>query len=492
MLVLCQNQSDVRKEIKMEIQKPLSWTERAAGVSPMPGGYTGYLDSLRDICVCVEKGNLSFEDLVRFSCDKFEIAESSARIRLTFLHKAGLLHQGDGIVFVSELIQKWTRLGEDFIPVSIIHSKIKFIGEMLGELEEPKSIDDLRKVALHYGLDWQRNTQVLNRRGWLQSANLIQGTSNLLRLTESGRELLSQLKIHVPGEIVDKLPEQGTKHVSTISEIGSYESRAIASADLLADEIVIASTDSANPSRFERLVRDAFLQLGFIAKHLGGQGSTDVLLTAPLGKDDSFSVAIDTKTTASGSLSDNQVDWQTLKEHRAKHEANYSLLVAPNPVGSRLMNRAQVFSVAVLSSDQLAELVRRHASTPLSLVDYEKLFAMLGEIDLGAIDEATEHFVRLQCVASLISRELIEKTNRFGRMSARDVHMAFGEEARGVSQDDIHSLLQMLSHPLVGVVYGYRKSGADNTSSDFVLATSRGSYTHNIRLLADRVSNAKT
>ena len=155
-----------------------------------------------------------------------------------------------------------------------------------------------------------------------------------------------------------------------------------------------------------------------------------MLLTAPLGRHDSYRVAVDAKTTRSGSLNDNQVDWQTLKEHRAKHDANYSLLVAPNPGGARLMDRARTFCVAVLSADQLADLCRRHARTPLSLVEYKKLFVMKGEVDLGAIDEATEHLESLQRLASLLSRELIEKTDRFGRMSARDVHMAFGEEAK--------------------------------------------------------------
>ena len=180
-----------------------------------------------------------------------------------------------------------------------------------------------------------------------------------------------------------------------------------------------------------------------------------MLLTAPLGKLDSYRVAVDAKTTASGSLNDNQVDWATLREHRDKHDANFSLLVAPNPSGNRLMNRAQEFSVAVLSADQLAELCRRHARAPLSLVDYKKLFAMTGEVDLGVIDEATEHLMSLQRLVSLLSGGLSEKTDGFGRMSARDVQLAFGEEAKGVSQDEIQRLLDMLAHPLIGVVYGF-------------------------------------
>ena len=151
------------------------------------------------------------------------------------------------------------------------------------------------------------------------------------------------------------------------------------------------------------------------------------------------------------------------------------------------MNRARTFRVAVLSADQLADLCRRHARTPLSLVEYEKLFAMQGEVDLGAIDEATEYLVSQQRLASLLSSELIEKTDRFGRMSARDVHMAFGEEAKGVSQDDIQRLLEILAHPLIGVIYSFTDNGPGEPITNFVLATSRDSRAQNIRLLADRV-----
>lgn len=474
----------------MEIQQPLSWEERYAGSSPMPGGYAGYLESLRAICARVEEGNLSFEDLVAYMCGRFEISETSARYRLAFLRNAGLLHQSDGIFSVDERIRQWMQNGRDYIPISIIHSRIKFIGEMLRELEEPKSTDELRRAASGYGLVWQRNTQVLNRRGWLQSAKLIEGAGNRLRLTESGRQLLSRLTNHVPTGKKEELRELNVGQNSETPELRSHESLASSAGDRLADEIIVASTTSADPGRFERLVRDAFLKMGFVAKHLGTPGSTDVLLTAPLGQDDSYRVAIDAKTTASGSLSDNQVDWQTLKEHRAKHSANYSLLVAPNPGGERLMNRARTFRVAVLSADQLADLCRRHARTPLNLVEYEKLFAMHGEVDLGAIDEATEHLVSLQRLASLLSRELIEKTDRFGRMTARDVHMAFGEEAKGVSQEDIQRLLEMLAHPLIGIVHAFTDNGAGEPITDFVLATSRASFAQNIRLLADSVACA--
>ena len=262
-------------------------------------------------------------------------------------------------------------------------------------------------------------------------------------------------------------------------------------ADRMADEIVVASTESTNPGRFEQLVCDAFVFIGFAAKHLGAPGSTDVLLNAPLGKDDSYRVAVDAKTTASGSLNDNQVDWVTLREHRDKHDAGFSLLVAPNPSGKRLMDRAQTYSVAVLSADQLADLCRRHARTPLSLVDYKKLFSTAGEVDLAVIDEATENMVSLQRLVSVLSSELTATTDRFGRMSARDVQLAFGDEADGISEDEIQRLMDMLAHPLIGVVHGFSDDSHSGLVTEYVLGTSRDTCAGKIRLLAEFVGDTQ-
>ena len=482
----------MRKEkIQMEIPQPLPWEQRVNGAGPLPGGYSGYLGSFRTICERVEQGSVSYEELVAWARAKFDISETSARRRLAFLRNTGLMRQNDGIVSVDERIRHWMKNGGDHIPIAMIHSRLKFVGEMLSELDEPKSAEALRRAASRYGLDWKTYTQINNRRGWLQSANLIEGAANRLKLTDAGRHLLNRLKIYVPSQSTEDSRDSNARERLESLKPRIRESVAISAADRLADEITAASTESADHGRFERLVRDAFVLLGFVAKHLGAPGNTDVLITAPLGKLDSYRVAVDAKTTASGSLSDNQVDWATLREHRDKHNANFSLLVAPNPSGNRLMNRAQEFTVAVLSADQLADLCRRHARAPLNLVDYKKLFAMSGEVDLGAIDEATEHLMSLQRLASLLSAELSEKTDRFGRMSARDVQLAFGEEAKGVSQDDIQRLLNMLAHPLIGVVHDFRENRQSGPGTDYVLATSRDSCAQKIRLLADSLATAE-
>lgn len=382
-----------------DVPTPRSWEERANSTYPMPGGYSAYLQSLKQVCSWVDEQSVSSEELTNWMLDRFEISESSARLMEAFLRRAGLIDLDSGILSLSDLMRRWLSKGDDHIPVAVLHSRIRFVGEMLAELREPKSTQELLGAARRYGLAWNTATKIHERRGWLQSAGLVEPANGRLVITAAGISLLSQL---MPPEgktptLLDLAPDDHAK---------AGDEALPAETEQLASELEDAATDSTNPVRFEKAVARAFAFLGFVARQLGGLGKTDVLVTAPLGKDQSYRVAVDAKTTSSGSLKDPQVDWPTLQEHRDKHDAKYSMLVAPNPSGQRLVERARDFSVSVLSSEQLATLCRQHAHAPLSLVEYEHVFRAPGEVDLAVIDGKTEDLQRLRTLAAALCREL--------------------------------------------------------------------------------------
>ena len=223
----------------------------------------------------------------------------------------------------------------------------------------------------------------------------------------------------------------------------------------LATEIEESCTDSQNPRRFERAVRDAFVYLGLRAELLGGSGKTDVLLDARLGPSDSYKVTVDAKTTASGHLTDVQVDWATLVEHRTNEAADYSLLVGPHPRGDRLFSRAVDHEVTVLSSQQLAELCRSHAHTPLGLPDYRLIFTTHGESDLNELKKRAENSERLRVLAADICRELAAKWDTVGYHTARDLWIRL----QRANPDIIQSVLDTLASPLVGAIHGDPENG---------------------------------
>ncbi len=230
--------------------------------------------------------------------------------------------------------------------------------------------------------------------------------------------------------------------------------------------MIEAATDSGNPDRFEKAIRDAFAYLGFRAEWLGGAGKTDVLLDAPLDKVDSYRAIVDAKSTGTGSLSDQQVDWVTLTEHREKHDADYVALVGPNPKGGRIFERAATHGVSVISSEQLAGLCRQHSKAPLGLDTYRALFDEPGALDTQLVDEKAEELDLLIQLAGGVLAAMRSESSTFGRLSARDLYLLLSHDpaSEGTSEEEIQGLLDTLASPLLGLVLGTRDAGYRVTS----------------------------
>lgn len=444
-----------------EVPSVFAWEERAKGVLPMPGGYDGYLSATRRVCRIVDDLHPSSVELVQQMIATFGVTDKAARLRESFLRKAGIIQVDSGLCQVSAWARRWLDTGDDTLIVALLHSRCRFIGEMLSELTTPRSsVELLNIVNQRYGLAWETLAQLDNRRGWLQSSGVIGADADgNLRTTPLGTELVQRLTLYVPSDVDNSpaltppatLPEPTSRPLERPAQPSS-----VSPTDALAEELIAASTASTDPNRFERAVRDAFRLLGFDAEWLGGSGRTDVLLDAPLGKGESYRVAVDAKTTGSGSLPDQQVDWTTLVEHRQKHQADYSLLVAPNPSAGRLIERAKDHKVAVLSARQLAGLCRQHARAPLGLADYRGLFNTAGEVNTSELEEAAEEGARLLDLATKLLRSLEARAMTFGRLTARDLWLILAhEEASDVtSSDEIQTVLDGLANPLVRAIDG--------------------------------------
>ncbi len=461
-------------------------------VYSLPGGYNGYLDTLRKIVAIVESYRMSRETLVSRLQSELAISVLNSADVVRFLLRVGLLREVAGYCHVGHWTERWLASGDSGLLIALLHRRCRFIGEMLAELlKSPRSTSEMLAIAeKHYSLQWSASTQIDTRRGWLQSAGFIEVTwDRKLAITEAGTAFLSQLARGEPSK-----PDQpaGLEHptgqTTTTSEpvldpLPEIElppeplPDPISPVHALVTEIVDASTDSQNPDRFERAVHDAFAYLGFQSELLGGSGRTDVLLTARLGRYDSFKVTVDAKTTASGHLPDMQVDWATLVEHRAKQEADYSLLVGPSPRGDRLFNRAADHEVTVLSAQQLARLCKRHERAPLGLIDYRHLFTSFGNADLNQLDGRTDDLREMLRLAAKICRTLADRCHTFGYHTARELWMVMSE----ATPDRIQSILDTLANLLVGAVHGSPEKG-------YVLATDPKVVQHRLALLGEELT----
>ena len=464
-----------------DVPSPLPWEDRSKTVGTMPGGSSSYVETLREICGHVIKQRSSFADLVKWLQDRYDLKGRTARYRGGFLLNAGILEDETGLLRLSKYANRWYTTEDDGILIALFHSQLQFIGEMLAELyEKPRTAEELRSAAKKYGLNWTKRDQIGRRRQWLQSAKLIMTLRDgRIAITEAGHHLLPKLDLYDPSgdtarpKLLSTPPptETGPRvdgSFSPLPGVPELDEPTLtiepSPAEALANELRDASTDSKNPDRLEVAIREAFQFLGFDAERLGGSGKTDVLVTAPLGKDDSYSVTIDAKTVGSGSLGDGQVDWVTLDEHRQQHNADYSMLVGPNPSDGRLMNRAVDQTVAVLSTEQLAELCLQHADAPLDLQDYRALFEASGAVDTVPISRAAQDWARLRDLAVELCDKLAERTGTFGPLTAAQLMVMIDQPDKPSSVEEIQQTLDTLASPLVGAVKGTASTG-------YVLAT---------------------
>jgi hypothetical protein len=460
-----------------DLPSAFHWRDRVKGVAPMPGGYDGYLHSLRSVCQMIDDERPAQADVAVRLAARLGITPTGARQRESFLRRVGLIQVEAGVADVGDWARRWLDSGDDAIIAALMHSRCQLMGELLQLCEQPRSTDELLAIANDlYVMGWDTKTQIDNRRGWLQSAGMLSGLDDRrVQLTEAGKALLARLDLYLPTSLSDSFKEASTEDncspevpaaiilETEVVEGGGVEAEfALASGlDRLLVELHRSSTNSSQPDEFERAVRDAFDFLGFRAEWIGGAGKTDVLLDAQLGRDDSYRVIVDCKTSGSGSVHDQQVDWVTLSDHRKQHGADYVALVAPNPSGSRLFDRAKQQDVSVISADQLIGICRQHARSPLSLDDYRELFRTGGAAETGGIDERAEEIDQLVSLAAKLCETIRTRSETFGRLSARDLYLILGDDpiADGITEDQIQLVLDGLANPLVGTVDGTKSTG---------------------------------
>ena len=458
---------------------------RANSVWPLAGGGGIYLVSLRRVCMWVDEQGPTDGKLREWMSEALQMSEKNADSAVRFLLKAGLIESKGGRLCLDVAMRDWLDGRERETPLLRIHGNFRYVGEMLAETTRLTSPEKLRESAAKYGLRWETTAQVNHRLGWLKSGGFIESTDDGLLITAAGRALLGRMALEAPGVgatsvAFDAKPDialEALAEPSTTTDGARTSKDESADGQGLAVELRDAATDSKRHDRFERAVQAAFDFLGFETELLAKSGTTDILLKASLGPD-SYSVAVDAKTTGTGSLKNHQIDWEALTDHRRKHGADYSLLVGPRPAdGNTFSTRATRHQVAVLSAEQLADLYVQHSRSPLGLWEYRSLFAHGAAVDVRDLQRQADDIERLRGLAAELCSVLDKECPRFGRMNAGQLQVLL----KVTDQGQIQMLLETLSSPLLGVIRGDPDQG-------YLPATSRRVRKRRIALLADAIA----
>jgi len=454
-----------------------SWEQRRKDVYPMPGGYQGYLASLEVVLSEVASSLPTREELDTFFAERLGVSPTSARFSVGFLLRTSLLQETPAGVVLSPVAATWIRDRDPLPVIALIHSRVRFVGEFLAEIAEPKTDTELLEIAnQHYGMGWQTKAQIRRRRGWLESAGTMAETADgRLSITEAGTRLLEYLEVKGRSHerVVDPDPPPPILPPIVVTD------PSIAAVIARLHETANNGTD---PDAFERETAEAFRLLGFESQWIGGAGQTDVLLEAPLGKHASYRVVVDCKSTSRGTVSQ-QIDWDTIDEHRIKHRADYAVIVAPGFGGGRLAERAERHEALMLTVDDLSELLIQHQKTPLSLHTYRSLFtAATTETGMTAVGEAAQEVDRRAELMVAILDLLDQYGPQMGALSARDLMLLLmtSDGLPDATEQEVDEVINGLNQPLLGIVDLY---DADRVT----LTGSRETAAKRLRSIADRL-----
>jgi hypothetical protein len=476
-----------------------AWDQRSKDAYPMPGGYSGYIDSLRRIATEVSDRPPNRAGLEEWMRATFEVSESNARLGAGFLLKIGALVQRGDLIELGDFTQNWLHSGNNAIIIALMHSRVRFVGELLNAAAEPKSIAELLDIAnSDFGAGWTTKAQVQRRRGWLQSAGmLVEVGSDRLQASDLGKWLVEHVTLQAPidgSPLSSPLAERPASAVTEEIEPGSTNESQIEtseSVERVGVEALIArlqetGNDGQKHEQFEIETAEAFGRLGFNSTWLGKSGRTDVLLEAELGRGASYRVIVDCKSTSSGFVS-NQIDWDTIDEHRAQHRADHALILAPDFGGGRTSTRAKTHETVLLKIEDLAELLRLHDETPLTLDDYRLLFTSDdSENPTAAIGEIGEEAKRRLELAGAVIELLEARGPKMGPMSARDFFGALidRDDLPDATTDEIEEILTALASPILGLLR--------RTDDGAVrLGTSPRTGADSMRRLADRIGTPR-
>lgn len=438
-------------------------TSRKNGIGYIPGSMQVALTTISEYLFMMTEIT-ELENIIKYSKTTYGISSTSTKHFLSTIEYLNLIERISRTQFqITQLGKTFLEHGSQLDFAYLIHKGYAFIFEILFELKDKnlttKELSVIAKVS--YNFPSEESYTIGKRITILKNAELIQESGvHAYKLTHRGELLLKKFnELDIKFSLSE---DEGEKSKSVSDENTGIDS--------LLNEIRLASKDSTNPRRFEEAVSTAFELLGFKSELLGYSGNTDILIQSPTSPKFMYKVAVDTKSTYSGPVTENQINFDTIKEHRKKHNANFSLIVGREFVSKRLIERSIKHSVALLNIEQLEILIKLHQQIPLKSDTYKKLFSQNGLININVINEDRLRIEREGKIMQSIVHHLTDESEDSiteGIIQPRELYLLLKYSniiTPAATIEEIKQILEFLASPLIDCVR-YTKDGYYAVSS---------------------------
>jgi hypothetical protein len=419
-------------------------------LAPLPGGNGHYLSTLHEMLSWLKQHPGSSRGaFVKWVISQYGTSLASVNNYYQTLLKLGVIHRTrSGPIRLTSLgIAALEAIGENkaiLILDQLATSYSAFL-DTLAILVEHNGLLTLDEIInrLQDGFpQWQSISQYQERVHWLLSLGCVEKIEGrrAYQVTAFGRAFYRRC--------TNPNPESGTHSEA------NEEAKLNTVSDLIR-RMEEAALDSTRSHLFEDVLADVFQFLGFQVKKFGKTGNTDILVTALLGPE-SFSAVVDAKSRKDGRLQ--ILEAYTLQEHREKHNAQYSVVVAQEFSLGKVIRQAEAANVTLMTVQFVRSWIELHAVSPLNVQYYRALFMESGlvkEFPSSVVIAVERHKRARELIITIIDFvQEVYKRNVNLAWSADQLYANLAVQLQSIryTQPEVEEAIAFLAHPTIQAV----------------------------------------
>ncbi|MET9606720.1 restriction endonuclease [Streptomyces sp. NPDC006512] len=388
---------------------------------PSPKEDPNKIENLRT-CIAAAEDQLEKEALLGFIADRFGLKRSSVDSMLPFMRAAGLLLEvRRGVFTATPAAKAWLRSGSDIDFIRILHANMKFVGELIRAAKANVPRNDVYQEGITYGLNKDKVR-------WLtafmvESGLLIETSWSSVQATATGLRLIETLPLaepHLPEAAVELELSPGLAQ-TTSGALGEPDKLSLIVESLTRCSVDPGADGAASGAAFEVSIESAFRHMGFRAQRISGSGDTDILVQWYDGNGSLRTAIVDGKSTSSGRITHTNVSDVAIDMHKEKRSAEYVAIIGPAFSGDTIKNMAKRKQWALITADELGQVVSSADALGLRPADVGMLFETPDGLSrlAGLIDTRQRELDILSLVISRLKTE--SETEE--AVSARDVSL---------------------------------------------------------------------
>lgn len=442
---------------------------------PSPKDDPNKIENMRT-CIAAAGDQIEKDALLRFIADRFGLKRSSVDSMLPFMRAAGLLQEvRRGVFSATPVAKAWLQSGSDIDFIRILHVNMKFVGELIRAAKTNVSRNDVYQEGVKYGLN---KDKVRWRTAFMVESGLLVETSwSSVRATATGLRLIETLPLAEPSTLEVAAELESAAALTSPLRDQDEVSRIVES---LMRTSVAPSADGAAPgAAFEGCIESAFRHMGFHAQRISGPGDTDILVQWYSGGSLRTAV-VEGKSTSSGRVAHNNVSDVAIDTHKEKRSAEYVAIIGPAFSGDTIKNMVQKKGWALVTADELGQIVRSSEELGLRPADIGILFeAPDGLSRLAGLIDARQR--ELDILSLVISRLKVESETEEA-VSARDISLIERGSQLAPNIDELLETFRLFDRLDSGIVRSVEDT-QDSRYATFHIGDARSAAKH-LRALA--------